>query len=214
MSLRRISRRPRPGSWLTWPLAAENARNFSERNNIELDLAYLSGDWRGLPGKIERFLADSGCEDPNWVAGIIAASGLADRYTERAREIRKCDPMWSHAWFTESRAFLWAGDKEEALRVAREGIEVAPGGWLSIALVRALVANGLYEEADHAITTQFRLQEDGLMANILKSAAMGDRDAAASFFEELMRLPNPRFSMSPFTTPGWVTGRTPTAGPR
>lgn len=172
-------------------MAAESARNFSERNNIEMDLAYLSGDWRGIHGYIERFLADSGCDEATWAPGLIAASGLSSRYTTRAREIRKCDPMWSHAWFTESRAFLWAGDKEEALRVAREGIEIAPGGWLSVALVRALVANGLYEETEHAIATRFRLVEDALMANALKSAAMGERDAAASFIEEMMSLPNP-----------------------
>jgi hypothetical protein len=170
-------------------MAVENARNFSERNDIELDLAYLSGDWRGIPGYIERFLTDNGCYEATWVPGLIAASGLSSRYTARAREIRKCDPMWSHAWFTESRAFLWAGDKEESLKVAREGLEVAPGGWLGIALVRALVANGLYEEVDHAIKTQFRVREDGLMANVLKFAAMGNRDAAATTYEEIMSQP-------------------------
>ena len=167
-------------------MAVENASNFSERNAIELDLAYLSGDWRGLRGDLERYLDDSGCNNPTWVPGIAVASGQAERYTKRAREVRKCDPMWSHAWFTESRAFLWAGDKEEALRVAREGIEVAPGGWLGIALVRALIANGLYEETDHAITTQFRLKADGLVSKVMKSAAMGDRNAAGVLFEEIM----------------------------
>ena len=172
-------------------MAAENASNFSERNDIELDLAYLSGDWRGLPGYIERFLAEGGCNQATWVPGIIAASGLASRYTERAREVRKCDPMRSHSWFDESRAFLWAGDKEEALRVAREGLEVAPGGWLGYALVRALVANGLYEETDSAITTQFRLIEDVLIAKFMKSAAMGDRDTADVSFQELMKVEYP-----------------------
>ena len=167
-------------------MAMENASNFSERNNIELDLAYLSGNWRGMRRNLERSLDDSGCTDSTWVPGIAAVSGLSDRFTKRAREIRKCDPMWSHAWFDESRAFLWAGDKEEALRVAREGMEVAPGGWLPIALVRTLVANGLYEETDHAITTQFRLKEDMLMSNVLKSAAMGDRSAANVFYEEVL----------------------------
>ncbi|MCW8924685.1 MAG: hypothetical protein OQJ84_00345 [Xanthomonadales bacterium] len=187
-------------------MAAENARNFSERNNIELDLAYVSGDWRGIRGYIERFLADNGCDEATWAPGLIAASGLSSRYTARAREIRKCDPMWSHAWFTESRAFLWAGDKEEALRVAREGMEIAPGGWLSIALVRAMVANGLYEETQHAITTRFRLVEDSLMANTLRSAAMGERAAAATFFEEMMSLPNaPLFNESLYYA--WVGDR-------
>ena len=166
----------------------------------------MNGDWRGLPGKVERFLTDSGCEEPNWVAGIVAAYGLSERYTKRAREIRKCDPMWSHSWFSESRAFLWAGDKEEALRVAREGLEIAPGGWLGTALVRALIANGLYEEADHAITTQFRLEEDILMANVMKTAAMGDQDAAAAIVDELKNIPNPTaFNESIYSA--WVGDR-------
>jgi adenylate cyclase len=170
-------------------LAAENARNFSERNDIELDMAYLTGNWRGLQGNIERFLAEGGCNQAAWAPGIIGVFGFADRYTARAREVRKCDPMRSHAWIDESRAFLWAGDKEEALRVAREGNEVAPGGWLGIVLVRALVANGLYEEVDNAITTHLRLKEDVLVGNILKSSAMGKGEIAIKLSEELIKDP-------------------------
>jgi len=171
-------------------MAAENARNFAERNNIEFDLAFLSGDWRGLPGYIDRFLADDGCDSATWAPGIIAVSGLAARYTERARQVRKCDPMRSHSWFDESRAFLWAGNPQEALKVAREGLEVAPRGWLPIALVRALVANGLYEEVDNAVATQFRVAEDGLMSKVLKSAAMGNREAASALYEQLRQQPD------------------------
>jgi len=171
-------------------MAAENARNFDERNNIELDLAFLSGDWRGLPGYIERFLAEDSCDQATWAPGIIAVSGLAGRYTERARQVRKCDPMRSHSWFDESRAFLWAGNPQEALKIAREGLEVAPRGWLPIALVRALVANGLFEEVDNAVATQFRVAEDGLMSKVLKSAAMGNREAASALYEQLRQQPD------------------------
>jgi hypothetical protein len=98
--------------------------------------------------------------------------------------------MRSHSWFDESRAFLWAGDPQEALRVAREGLKIAPGGWLAIALVRALVASGLYEEVDHAVATQFRSPEDGLMSKVLRSAAMGDRDSAAAFYAQIQDQTN------------------------
>ena len=168
-------------------LAVEHARNFSERNNIELDLAFLTGNWRGLQGNVKRFLAESDCNQAAWAPGVIAVLGFADRYTARAHEVRKCDPMRSHSWIDESRAFFWAGDKEEALRVAREGNEVAPGGWLGILLVRALIANGLYEEADSAIKTHLRLKEDALVANILKSAAMSERETAFRLSEELKK---------------------------
>ena len=170
--------------------AAENARNFSERNDIEFDLAFLSGDWRGFQGYIDRFLAEDGCNEATWAPGIIAVSGLAASYTQRARQIRKCDPMYSHAWFDESRAFLWAGDPEEALKVAREGLQVAPPGWLPIALARALVANGLFEEVDNAVATQFRVPEDGMMSQVLKAASMGNREAAMALYEQLTQQPD------------------------
>jgi TolB-like protein len=168
-------------------MAAEHARNFTERNNIELDLAYMSGNWHSLQGSVERHLSATGCNDTQWAAGVIALYGLSERFATRSTEIRKCDPMWSHSWFDESRAYLWAGDKEEALRVAREGNKVAPGGWLGYALVRALIANGLFEEADYAITTYMRLRKDILGLKLMKSTAMGDKSTSDKLFAELYK---------------------------
>ena len=170
-------------------MAAEYARNFSERNDIELDLAFMTGNWHGMQGSVERFLSTTGCNQAQWAPGIIAVYGLADRFTERSTEVRKCDPMRSHSLFDEARAYLWAGDKEEALRVAREGNKVAPGGWLGFALIRTLIANGLFEEADHAITTHARLREDMLSSKLMKSAAMGDQNTSDKLFEELYKDP-------------------------
>ena len=170
-------------------LAAEHARNSSERYNIELDQAYLSGNWRGMQQKLERSLAESGCSQAGWVEGIAAMYGLSGQYAHRARDIRECDPMRSRSWFDESRAFKWAGDAQEALKVAREGNEVAPGKTLSLGLIQALVANGLYEETESAITTHLQSKEDVLQSNILKSAAMGDRETATRLLQELMQVP-------------------------
>jgi adenylate cyclase len=170
--------------------AAEHARNFSERNDIELDMAYLSGNWRGLQGNAERYLDENGCNQAQWTPGIMALYGLSERYTSRAREVRKCDPMRSHSWFDESRAFLWAGDPSEALRVAREGTEVAPGGWLGIALIRALIANGLYEEADSTINMYSKSDEDVLTSNIMKSTAMGESEVSAVLLEKVIANPD------------------------
>jgi len=170
-------------------MAAEHARNSSERNNIELDQAFLSGNWRGMQRMLERFLAESDCNQAAWVEAIAAVYGVADRYALRAREIRKCDPMQSRSWFDESRAFMWAGDAAEALRVARKGNEVAPGSSLSSGLVQALVANGLYVESDAAITTHLQLKQDVLQSRILRSAAMGDREMTARLQQELIKDP-------------------------
>ena len=168
-------------------LAAEHARNSSERNYIELDQAFLSGNWRGMQQKLERSLAESGCSQALWVEPIAAIYDLSDQYALRAREIRECNPMLSRSWFDESRAFMWAGDVGEALKIAREGNEVAPGATLSLGLIRVLVANGLYEEADSAITTHLQSQEDVLRSRLLKSAVTGDREMATRLQQELMQ---------------------------
>jgi len=169
--------------------AAENARNFSERNNIEIDMAYIGGDWRSLPAIVDLFLSGDSCDQAAWVPEVIAIYRLSERYTERARVIRKCNPMRPFSWINESIAYLWAGDKEEALRVAREGMETAPGGWLNFALVDALVANGLFEEADHVSATQFRVMEEALLSKVLNAAAMGNLDAASTLYQQLTQQP-------------------------
>jgi TolB-like protein len=170
-------------------LAAEHARNSSERYNIELDQAYLSGNWRGMQQKLERSLSESGCSQAGWGEGIAAMYGVSDQYALRARDIRECDPMRSRSWFDESRAFIWAGDPAEALKIAREGTEVTPGNTLSRGLITALVANGLYEEADSTITTHLQIKAEVLRSRILKSAVMGDREMAVRLQQELMQDP-------------------------
>jgi TolB-like protein len=170
-------------------LALEHARNSMERSNIELDQAFLSGTWRGMRQKLERTLVESGCSEAAWVESIAVMYGVSDRYALRARDIRECDPMQSRPWFDESRAFLWAGDPSEALKIAREGVEIAPGNSLSQALINALVALGQYEEMDSAITNHLQLKENELRSRVLKSAAMGDYELTARLYNELINDP-------------------------
>ena len=76
------------------------------------------------------------------------------------------------------------GNKEEALRLAREGTEIAPGTWLSTALVRALVANGLHEEAYKAIDDQIEEDEIALAFKLLVVAHEGDQARFDQLHEE------------------------------
>jgi len=75
------------------------------------------------------------------------------------------------------------GDKEEALRLAREGTEIAPGGWLSTALVRALVANGLHDEARKEIDDRILNIEVALAFRALVMAHEGDQVRFDEFYE-------------------------------
>jgi adenylate cyclase len=145
------------------------------RRMIELDLAYLSGNWRGLGGRIERALAEPGCIEGNWTTIIVDGFGYSEAYLERAHRVLECDPRRTLSWFNVARSTLRIGDKEEALRIAREGTEIAPGTWLATALVRALAANGLHEEARKSIDDHLEDDEINLAFQALVAASEGDR---------------------------------------
>jgi TolB-like protein len=161
-------------------LALQNARNFEEQNEYEINLAFVSGNWRGIGTRIQRYIESSGCTDPTWIPNFAAPFGFAQAYAGRIEQVTECDPMSASKWFTESRAHLWAGNADEALRTARQGMEITSGGWLPYALNWALLAKGEFEELESAINTHLELEQDRLIARINRYAAMGDREAVES----------------------------------
>ena len=171
--------------------AVEGARNFSQENNAQIDLAFLSGNWRGISGRIQRFVDDSGCDNPSWSPGFALPFGFAEQYAVRAAEIVACDPMRSSRWFDESRAHMWAGDMQKALAVAERGMEVAPGGWLKHALLWALAAHQRFEDVDHVIDTHMRIQEDVEISRMAKYAAMGDMENFQTWFVKFQENESP-----------------------
>jgi len=161
-------------------------------------LAFLSGEWSGAQDYVEGFYAEGGCNRSNaWTLEFITVFGLAKDYTQRARQVRKCDPMLSTSWWYEIYSYLWSGDAGEALEVAREGLEIAPDRWVAIAMVRALVADGRYEEADQAIANlPFLVESDTLRLKMLESAAVGDSDGAQALYEQILESAHPFSSLS------------------
>ncbi len=157
--------------------AALNVTNREDQKLIELDLAFLQGNWRGLAARAERALAADVCEEYNWTSTIANVVGHSRAHAEQSRRIIACDPLRSLSWFNLSRALLHSGDTEEALRVVREAREVAPGNWLDWIYVRALIENGDYDEAQLVIDTQMGLAEWAQAARVLLAAKRGDRAA-------------------------------------
>ncbi len=130
--------------------AVRHARTDDVRLMTELDFAYISGDWRNLGRLIEKALQTPGCFQGNWTPIITSAFGYAEQYLKHSYDVLKCDPLRGLSWFNTSRAAQRSGKADEALRLAREGTEIAPGSWLGTELVRTLVAHGLYDEAREA----------------------------------------------------------------
>ncbi len=158
--------------------AAQHAPTARTRYLVELDLAFLSVNWRGMSGRVERALAEQGCLEGNWTPTIVNVMGMASDYVELSSTILACDPLRTLSWFNLARAKLWAGDSEEALKVAREGMEIAPGSWLTMTYVQALVSNGLHDEALRVIEKDVADVDLAQVFQILVAAHRGDRERA------------------------------------
>jgi TolB-like protein len=176
-----------PRAQADYAAAVRYARSPSERHNAEFDQAFLSGSWRGLKPRIEAVLDDRGCLEPNWLDPIIPLTDYAGLHLERLREIRQCNPLVSASWFGLARATLWSGDVDGALATAREGVEVAPGGWLTHTLIRALTAKGLYDEAEREINNRVSFDADVPVFLGMVAAARGDRPAAQTQLEQFLQ---------------------------
>lgn len=155
------------------------ARTPQERNNADIDLAYVTGDWRGMPARLERHAGEQGCSGTNWLENISLPYGYAEVLLTRQKEFTVCNPFSSAAWRAAVRTLLWSGDFDQALQYARKGSELAPGEWLSMMLVFAHVALGQFEEAEAEINSRLQTQGDALAARMLVAAARGDREQAS-----------------------------------
>jgi adenylate cyclase len=179
-----------PSAIADYEAATRYARTAQMRLMAELDLAFLSGNWRGLSGRVERVLAEPGCLGANWMPTIAAIIGYAEQDRYRAKTRLACDPLRSLSWFNLARATLWADDKVEALRLAREGTLVAPGSWLGMVLVRTLVANGLYDEANREIESSVQDNNMALVLKALVVAHQGDELLSAQLTKQYVANPD------------------------
>jgi TolB-like protein len=167
-----------------------SARTPQERNNAELDLAYITGNWAGMPARFERYAAEKGCSEGNWMQSIALPFGYASTIAPRSREFVVCDPMSSSTWRGEVRALLWSGEPEAALQSAQKGSELAPGEWLSMQLVSALAALGQFEEADSEVTARVQNDFQSSTARIMIAAARGDQEQMNTLIEQRLEYPD------------------------
>ena len=154
--------------------AAERYSTSTSQNIMaDLDLAYISNDWRGIGTRMERAVNEPGCHTGNWIQIIAPIFGYAEEYLAHALRVLECDPQSSQSWFNVARTTMRLGDLEQTLKYVREGMEVAPGSWLATASLRALAANGRYDEAlielDRIQNSEIALSFEALIA-----AARGD----------------------------------------
>ncbi|MDJ0904886.1 MAG: hypothetical protein QNI96_02600 [Woeseiaceae bacterium] len=186
--------------------ASRHAPTARLRYMAELDHAFLSGNWRGIAGRLEKALSEPGCRDGNWTATVANVLGYSADYYELADKVLTCDPLRSLSWFNAARSKLWAGDAQGALEIAREGSEVAPGNWLTMTHLQTLIANNLHDEAHEVIVD--RIQHEGFanVFHVMVAAHRGDPDRLASYLEAA-DIENPRGGFFVIPVSAWIGRR-------
>ena len=187
--------------------AARYARTPQERYLAELDLAFVSGNWRGIKGRIEKALASPGCSDGNWTPTVANVAGYSAEYFPLAEAVKECDPLRTLSWFNLARARHWMGDDpEEALRLARVGSEIAPGSWLTMISLQTLLANGLHDDAYAVVASEVSEDWVAEVFEAMITAHRGDRDRLAPFIERADEVPLNDFFALQFNA--WTGRRT------
>ena len=168
-------------------IAADVARSAELRALVELDSTFMSLNWRGLHGRMQKVLTTSRCKHGNTTSWLANVLGYAAENVERGTKLLACDPLRTLSWFDLARAKLWSGDKADALRVAREGSDTAPGPWLDLELVRILVANGLYDEAQRTIENHREDEEFDWILRALVAVHSGDEPGYAEAVQQYQK---------------------------
>lgn len=148
------------------------------RNKMDVNLAFLSGDWSGMTGRLAAVLEEGGCSPGNWFPLLAITFGFSAEYYEYAKDIVACDPRRSLSWFDNSRAAYWNGDLPDALRLAQQGIDEAPGGWLNMHMVTLLISNGEFDVARKMIDDRFQHAPTAMALRVRLEAAQGNVEVA------------------------------------
>jgi len=164
--------------------AVAKAENEDARYNAELDLAYITSNWQGMPSRIERFLSQDSCEQVTWVTNIATLTGYAGRLAKRDEDYLACDPLSTSNWRNLVRNLLWSGNPEGALEVARQGQKRAPGSWLNLQMLWAITALGDFKEAEAFAAEQLHSEFEQQLSRILIAAARGDREESQRLFAD------------------------------
>jgi adenylate cyclase len=165
----------------------QNARTAAIRDNAAFDLAFVSGNWRGITGKLDKVLNNTGCKTSSWFDAFAPVFGYAQQAIRYQSEQVACDPLQSQLWLSLVRTKTWMGDYTGAIDTANQAHHVAPGNWLNIALILALTANGEFEEAEKILAARIEDRNQAMVYEIMLSAARNDAPRANELFAEMLQ---------------------------
>ena len=164
--------------------AIQFARTSDERAFLEVDLAYLTGNWRGMTDRMEKLLEQTGCFSGLWYEAISLPYGYAGRLNTLLQELVECDPLTTTNWQKLARARLWEQDPDGVIEVTRRALASLDSDSLIALLALGLIQKGDNEQAQIEIDTRIKSAENAKVQLIAIAAALGQREKAEVLFEE------------------------------
>jgi TolB-like protein len=160
------------------------ARTSYERTSLELDLAFLTGNWRGMTDRIEKLLEQTGCIGSLWYEGVSLPYGYAEQVHPKAEELVVCDPLAASNWQTLARTQIWQPDPDGVIEAARRGLSVVDSDALVAEMAKGLLLKGRNEDAQAELDTRIK-SVDGTESLLMEIAtALGHRERSAALFEK------------------------------
>jgi TolB-like protein len=159
------------------------ARTPVERYSLELDLAILNGNWRGITDRIESYLEQTGCHYYGWSDIATLPFGYAAGASKVYAQITACDPIRAGGWKSLARALFWSGDPAAATEAAQRGLKHASSDTLIVELAKGMIIKGQFDEAERLINTRLKSDnEEGIRMMI--AAARGDRERTTTLLSD------------------------------
>jgi len=169
--------------------AIRSARSDEERDNLALDLAFLTGHWQGMPDRIERELRQTGCDSSDWSHTLAMAFGHATQVVRRWEILVACDPLIFHAWNALMQAQAWAGDADGILETGRSALRTLDEDFLVVNMATGHLMKGDVEEAERLAATHLKSSVNLGGLQVLLAAVRGDAEGAVEWIEDYRATP-------------------------
>jgi len=166
--------------------AIQFAMTSEERASLDFDLAWLTGNWRGMTDRIEKLLEQEGCISSLWYEAFTMPFGYAGRLSPKIEELVVCDPLATSNWTTLVRTKLWQHDPDGVIEVTRRALAVVDSDNLIAEQAKGLIMKGQKEEARAELKTRIKSVENSETTMIQIAAALGDRERAENLFADYL----------------------------
>lgn len=160
------------------------ARTPGERASLELDLAYLTGNWRGMTDRMEKFLEQGSCITGMWYEAVSLPFGYAARLKPLQEELVVCDPLTPTNWQLLARTQIWEQDADGVIEATRRGLAVVDSDSLVAQQALGLILKGESERAQAELDTRIKSVHDSRVNLVKIAAALGQREKAEALFDE------------------------------